>query len=309
MRAGAEKHGLAELLLRMTAMLPEEYQAPSKEVRPVSMGSAGLKYDSEGKVAWDTIWASFCDLAMAGGPPHKGSLLEAGSPDDITTYPESYDRVVAEICRGTTMVTSMRAVPSVRPGWIRVECATVGMAGWLLRSIVMENISCRCEGRFVELPAGPHYRLEKEVKNVITVIAKTSHYWTEHMSPANRRSVSNLLSTLDVQDPLYEPATCNAGAKDANEQMLADRIGQAILRDTGLGTSEVRYGGWLGINLWDLRSAIWVMRALVASNVLSRREGVTVFIPINPMGDPDGERIVRITTQILGFASAQFPIH
>jgi sirohydrochlorin cobaltochelatase len=30
------------------------------------------------------------------------------------------------------------------------------------------------------LPAGPTFRLDKEIKNVVTVIAKTHHYWKEH---------------------------------------------------------------------------------------------------------------------------------
>jgi hypothetical protein len=33
------------------------------------------------------------------------------------------------------------------------------------------------------LPAGPAFQLEKEIKNVITVLAKTFHYWTEHANP------------------------------------------------------------------------------------------------------------------------------
>ena len=52
----------------------------------------------------------------------------------------------------------------------------------LLRAIVMENISVRAEGPTLELPAGPSYRLHKEIKNVITVIAKTNHYWEEHIA-------------------------------------------------------------------------------------------------------------------------------
>ena len=46
------------------------------------MRAAGLKYDADGKVAWDEIWGSFCDLAMAGGPPHKGKLLAQSQHDD-----------------------------------------------------------------------------------------------------------------------------------------------------------------------------------------------------------------------------------
>jgi sirohydrochlorin cobaltochelatase len=32
------------------------------------------------------------------------------------------------------------------------------------------------------LPAGPQFRLEAEIKNVVTAVAKTYHYWKEHMS-------------------------------------------------------------------------------------------------------------------------------
>ena len=68
---------------RLKAILPAEYQDCYEDVQPVSMGSAGLKYGDDGKVAWDEIWGSFCDLAMAGGPPHKGTLLEPGSRAEI----------------------------------------------------------------------------------------------------------------------------------------------------------------------------------------------------------------------------------
>jgi len=32
------------------------------------------------------------------------------------------------------------------------------------------------------LPAGPQFRIEREIKNVITVLAKTHHYWQEHIA-------------------------------------------------------------------------------------------------------------------------------
>ena len=54
------------------------------------------------------------------------------------------------------------------------------MAVWLLRAIVVENVSVRREGATLFLPAGPGYRVEKEIKNVITAVAKTHHYWAEH---------------------------------------------------------------------------------------------------------------------------------
>src|SRR3954468_20331147 len=103
---------LATLEARLTALLPQEYQEASEEVEPVPMGSAGLKYAADGSVAWDEIWGSFCDLAMAGGPPHKGLLLEPGRQDDIDAQFGRYDEVVEEICRGIKMVTGLRPYAS-----------------------------------------------------------------------------------------------------------------------------------------------------------------------------------------------------
>ena len=34
----------------------------------------------------------------------------------------------------------------------------------------------------VVLPAGPDYRMEDEVKSIITVVAKTHHYWQAHVT-------------------------------------------------------------------------------------------------------------------------------
>src|SRR5689334_5517518 len=90
---------------RLEALLPQEYQNDDDAVEPAPMGSAALKYDADGKVAWNEIWQSFCDLAMAGGPPHKGALLCPGRPREIHASPARYLSVVEEICRGIAMAT------------------------------------------------------------------------------------------------------------------------------------------------------------------------------------------------------------
>src|SRR5688500_1656796 len=128
---------LANLQDRMRTILPEEYQDSYEQLQPVSMGSAGLKYGVDGRVAWDEIWQSFCDLAMAGGPPHKGTLLEPGRPADIEAHPHRYDKVTEEICRGIRMAADLSAQPSPVPGWVRISCHTEAMSAWLLRAIVM----------------------------------------------------------------------------------------------------------------------------------------------------------------------------
>ncbi|MFO0919862.1 MAG: hypothetical protein U0872_16310 [Planctomycetaceae bacterium] len=179
---------LEDLERRINEMLPGEYQGRYEEVSPRSMGSAGLKYDSEGKVAWDEIWTSFCDLALAGGPPHRGTLLEAVTSDAALAEPEQYQAVVAEIERGIGLVTSLPLVASRTPGWVGVRCDSEEMAAWLMRAIIVENVMVRREGDVLYLPAGPKFTVKREIKNVITSVAKTVHYWQAHL--INRRMQS-----------------------------------------------------------------------------------------------------------------------
>ena len=56
---------LDELQRRFTTLLPEEYQDRYEDLQPLPMGSAGVRYGADGKIAWDQMWGSFCDLAMA----------------------------------------------------------------------------------------------------------------------------------------------------------------------------------------------------------------------------------------------------
>ncbi len=72
-------------------------------------------------------------------------------------------------------------VTQAAPGWIGLVCRDEGMAWWTLRAIVVENVKVRREGRTLFSPAEPNFRLEGEIKNIITVVAKMHHYWKEHL--------------------------------------------------------------------------------------------------------------------------------
>ncbi len=251
---------LEELDLRLRVLLPETYQDSFESLEPTPMGSAGLKYGPDGKVAWDQIWGSFCDLAMAGGPPHKGTLLEPGNREAIDAAPARYEEVVDEICRGIILASELPAQGSARLGWVSVDCYSETMAAWLLRAIVMENVSAKSHGRELLLPAAPGFRLDKEIKNVITVIAKTTHYWMGHMSRAQKGAIAELFATLSASSVLVEPADED---------------------------------GWRGVDCPSVKAAVWLMRAMVVNNVLSRREGTTLFVPKNPASDPGGVIVAR----------------
>jgi hypothetical protein len=292
------------LELRIRTLLPPEYQDSYESMQPTPMRSAGLKFDTDGRVAWDQIWGGFCDLAMAGGPPHKGTLLEPATASAIDADPDRYDEVAEEICRGVVLATDLDARTASAPGWIRVMCYSEAMAGWLVRAIVMENVAARAEGMALYLPAAPHFRLEREIKNVITVVAKTSHYWLGHVPNAQRLAIASLFTHLADTSPLIEPAVAdeaNAGVRETLRATLVD----AIRRDTGLDEAGPRYAGWVGVGCPSVRYAIWMMRALVVSNVLARREGTVLYVPVAPSSDPSGERVAGSVARLHALACAK----
>jgi sirohydrochlorin cobaltochelatase len=287
---------LAALEERVRTILPDLYQDCYEDVQPVSMGSASLKYAKDGKVAWDEMWDSFCDLAMAGGPPHKGTLLTPGTPEQVAADPVRYQAVVKEISRGIDLVADLKTKSSEFPGWLRVEADDALMAEWLVRAIVMENVSAHWKGKFIFLPAGPSYRMEKEIKNVVTVIAKTSHYWIDHMWLSQQRKIAALFAALAAESPLLAPSFPNLdgqlGFDPQDSGLVSDILGQ-----TGLEAARVLHS-WLGLECHSVGNAIWMMRGMVASNVLARREGTVLFVPLNGAADPGGKRVLRTVTEI-----------
>ncbi len=279
----------------LQTLLPSIYRGRTDEVQPVSMGSAPLAFDVDGNVAWDRMWGSFCDLAMAGGPPHKGKLLEPDTPESILTDPTLYAKVCEEIVRGIELAARLQAAPSSSPGWMRVQCSNNTMAEWLLRAITMENISVRLEDDAILLPAGPAFRVEKEIKNVITVTAKTTHYWSGHLIRLQKLGIANLFARLDSEAPLFQPGW-NSGAisEDVREGI------RRVLEDaTGLQSTNHSYTNWIGLDCGTVPSAITTMRRIVASNILCRREETAIFLPLNPVADPHSSRLAHSVSKLL----------
>lgn len=294
---------LSALEARIRTMLPEAYQDRYEDVQPLPMRSAALKLDEDGQVAWNEMWGSFCDLAMAGGPPHKGTLLGPGTPAEIAAQRERADEVQREIGRGIRVVTSLEVRPSPAPGWVRVECLGEGMAGWLLRAVVMENVAARADGRTLDLPSAPGFRIEKEIRNVVTVASKTCHYWIDHMSFGQQREVAALIATMNRESPLVEPPLPQEEASQLHAAS-SERLAGAIERRTGLRTSNGGAAGWLGVACPSVRTAIRMMRALVACNVLSRREGTVLYVPVNGVTDPEGRTVAAAVARVHRLAAA-----
>jgi peptidyl-prolyl cis-trans isomerase C len=144
------------------------------------MSSAPFVYRDDGRPDWGSMWKTYCELALYGGPPHRGeanALTAPSEPQQLTTEMKA----VQEIIRGIYETTGLEAQPA-EPGWIAVACNSRKMAAWLCATIIIENVEARCEGERLLLPASPDFTLEKQIKSVITVLAKTNHYWQAHVN-------------------------------------------------------------------------------------------------------------------------------
>jgi hypothetical protein len=62
---------------------------------------------------------------------------------------------------------------------------------------------------------------------------------------------------------------------------------------------------WLGVECPDVMTAVWMMRALVARNVLARREERSLFVPVAPVSDPDGARVAAAVAFVHRYAVAR----
>jgi Ni2+-binding GTPase involved in maturation of urease and hydrogenase len=190
------------------------------------MAAAPFVWRADGRPDWRVMWESFCDLALHGGPPHRGPQQALGAPD--TAGEESDPDMVAEIRRGIWETTGLVA-ESASPGWIAVTCRSPAMAEWLSAAIVLENVAARAEDDRLLLPAGPRYRLENEVKSIVTVVAKTHHYWDAHLSADSAASATTPRSARGIPRPLRIGVGGPAGAGktaliEAIRRRLAGRL-------------------------------------------------------------------------------------
>ena len=280
---------LATLDAKINALLPPRYAHCYSAVSPVSMGSAGLKYGPDGKVAWAQVWTTFCDLALAGGPPHRGKLLEAVPEAKATAEPGRYRDVVAEIDRAIGLTTGLLIVDGYAPGWVGVQCESLQHAAWLQFAVTAENVSARRRQDVLHLPASPTFQVEKEIKNVVVALAKAGHYWDGHLTARQQALVG---------DQPWEAATPTEAAAAPAEYEAAVREVQANLRAAGLPASPRRYVGWIGIQTATEEAAVWMLRAVLAERVLARREERVLYLPVGAAPDADqAGRVGRAFTQ------------
>jgi hypothetical protein len=152
---------------------------------PAPMSSAPFLLRADGRPDWGAMWGSFCELALYGGPPHRGPDNPLRAPLTFGASAVTNETMVDEMRRGIWETTGLYAEPT-GDGWLAVTCESRAMAAWLCAAIILENVEARVEEDRLLVPAGPDYRLEDEVKSIITVLAKTNHYWQAHITGEDR---------------------------------------------------------------------------------------------------------------------------
>ncbi len=174
---------LEDSLRRDAAAQRREY-APATRLDPATpMTSAPFLWRPDGRPDWGGMWTTFCELALYGGPPQRGPESPLRSSTRVAA--DSDAEMLAEMRRGIWETTGLYT-ESVEPGWISITCDTPTMAAWMCAAIILENVGARVDDDRLVLPAGPDYRLKDEVKSIITVVAKTHHYWQAHVADTGR---------------------------------------------------------------------------------------------------------------------------
>jgi hypothetical protein len=158
---------------------------PKPPLSAAPMTAAPMVYREDGKPDWGSMWQTFCELALYGGPPHRG-------PDDPVFAPEQAgprgdDAAIAEIKRGIWETTGLYS-EAATPGWLAVVCHSRRMAAWMCAAIILENVDARCEEETLFVPAGAEFEMKDEIKSVITVVAKVNHYWQAHLEAQSSSS-------------------------------------------------------------------------------------------------------------------------
>lgn len=151
-----------------------------KPIPAAPMTAAEFLYKEDGRPDWGEMWQTFCELALYGGPPHRGEDSALLVSEVEHEAPTEVNDIVLEIKRGIWETSGLYAEPAAN-NWMAVTCDSRRMAAWMAAAIILENVDARCDEERLYVPASPDFNLKVEVKSVITVVAKVHHYWQAHI--------------------------------------------------------------------------------------------------------------------------------
>jgi sirohydrochlorin cobaltochelatase len=176
--AGLDEDGLADLRAWLRSRVKPTALTTFDPTTSAPMSSAPFELLEDGRPDWGAMWTTFCELALYGGPPHRGEDSPVLSPAD-GAGPLALD-LLDELQRGIFETTGLQA-DATEGAWLAVRCDSKRMAAWMSAAIILENVDSRCDGGTLFLPAANGFELKNEIKSLITVVAKVNHYWQAHL--------------------------------------------------------------------------------------------------------------------------------
>lgn len=212
--------------------------------------------------------------------------MEPVRPETVAEQPERHRAVVDELGRAVRLAADRQLVGGYAPGWAGVPCSTTEEASWLQAAVVAENVSARRRGAVLQLPAGPAFRVEQEIKNVVVALAKVCHYWDGHLSDAQQ--------SIFRGRTLCEPASpAEVAASPPSYRATVTALEECMKGVVGRGVDTTRYAGWAGVFSESEVMAAWLLRAVLVEGLLARREGEVLYLPVGMTQTADEtERVV-----------------
>ena len=136
---------------------PREYAPRARPTRRAMTSAPFVWPPRTAGPDWGSMWTTFCELALYGGPPQRG-------PESALRAPTARRRGSTARCSPRCAAGSGRRPGSTRsrarPGWLAVTCDSPTMAAWMCAAIILENVDARVDDDRLMLPAGPGYTAE-----------------------------------------------------------------------------------------------------------------------------------------------------
>jgi hypothetical protein len=118
------------------------------------------------------------------------------------------------------------------------------------------------------------------------------------MPYSQQAAIRALFHELLLEGPVVPPVA-DATALDAGAALP---LVQAFAEQGEPAAVPSLTPGWVGVPCAGVEPAIWMMRALAASNVLARREETTLLVPVNQAVDPGGVLVAARVTRVQALA-------
>jgi hypothetical protein len=130
-----------------------------------------------------------------------------------------------------------------------------------------------------------------------------------------REKIEAIPPSGSTEDPgaLLQPAMPDTVGRDPERyRAIMSEVENGLRQATGLATAPSQAPGWVGLPCADEEMTVWLLRAVVVENVMVRREGNVLFLPVDPAYGPgEVRRLVGVVGRAVRFWAvrrAQMPL-